>query len=483
MAGIGDDIYLRVGDARRDVRALLGRLEVRSWASGARALACVTVALALAYLPAHPGLDPAARHAMFILLVAAGLWITEAIPAFAVALVVMALAIVLLGDMGRPGGALGWERFVAPWASPMVWLFLGGFVLGRAASRTGLDRSVAMRALALFGPSPSGALLGLMGVAYVLSMFMSNTAATAMLLAVVAPILASVPPGDPLRKALALGVPVAANLGGMATLIGSPPNAIAVGALGESTIDFARWMLIGLPPSLALLVAAWLFLRWRYRSGVAAVTLASVEASIDAAGEPPERLSAWRRIIVVATLALTVGLWFTSSLHGIPTPVVSFLPITVFAAVGVMTPLDIRALGWDILLLLAGGLVLGVVVSTTGLAEWAVGHIPLGGLGPVSVALAAAFATVLLSNLMSNTAAANILVPVAIALTPHARPLSAATVALAASCAMALPISTPPNAIAYATRELDARDFLAVGVGVGVVGPLLVVGWASLVAP
>lgn len=475
------DADLRIGDERRDVRTILGRLEVRSWRQAVFALACILVAVAIAYLPAHAGLALAGRHALFVLVLAAGLWATEAIPAFAVGLVVMALAIVLLGDMGRGRAEAGWERFVAPWASPMVWLFLGGFVLGKAASRTGLDRSLAMRVLAAFGPSPSRTLFAMMGVAFVLSMFMSNTAATAMLLTVVTPIVASVPPGDPFRKALVLGVPVGANLGGMATLIGSPPNAIAAGALGEDALDFARWLAVGAPPALALLGLSYLLLRRLYPPTVARIDVSVVNASIDVAGAPLDALPAWRRLVVFVTLALTVTLWFTSHWHGVPTPVVSFLPITLFAAVGVMRGADLRTLGWDVLLLLAGGLALGVVVSSTGLAEWGVAQLPLDGGGRASLTLAAAYATALLSNVMSNTAAANILVPVAIALVPDAKPLAGVAVALAASCAMALPISTPPNSIAYASGEVAAKDFLVIGLVIAIVGPLLGVAWAMVV--
>jgi solute carrier family 13 (sodium-dependent dicarboxylate transporter), member 2/3/5 len=462
----------QVSDERREIRGITERLEVRSWLQGIQTLVCTAIAWSVSFLPLHEGLSDEGRRALFILLLAAGLWVTEAVAAYGVALLIVALEILLLGQLGR--GDDEWARFLAPWASPLLWLFLGGFVLGKAATKTGLDRWLARRVLQMSGTTPERALLGLMVVGFGLSMFMSNTAAAAMLVAVAGPIGAARPAGDPTRKALLLGVAVATNLGGMGTLIGSPPNAIAAGALGGlESFSFTRWMLVGLPPAIALFALAYLWLVLRYRP-VDTSRAPLPDATMDG------QLPIWRRLIALGVIGATLVLWMTGELHGVPTPVVSFLPISAFAATGILRPKDIRELPWDVLLLLFGGLALGLAVSETGLATWLVGSLPVGELGLLALALAAAYATVVLSNFMSNTAAATILIPLGIALAHGSEGLVAVPIALAASAAMCLPISTPPNAIAFASGELEGKDFLVIGLLMMVIAPAVVVAWCAL---
>lgn len=464
-----------LSEERRELRELLERLEVRSWRQGVLTVVCLALAWSFSYLPAHADLPEQGRHALFILLFAAGLWVTEAVASYGVALLVVGLEILLLGDMGRRAD---WDRFLAPWASPLLWLFLGGFVLGQAASKTGLDRWMARRVLMISGTTPARALLGLMVVGFVLSMFMSNTAAAAMLMAIAMPIAAARPNGDPSRRALLLGVAVATNLGGMATLIGSPPNAIAAGAVGgEGEIDFARWLLIGLPPALALFLVSYTLLRAWYPAQDGAAAPLPTFANLDVS----ERLPAWRQIIVMVVFTLTVILWMTGTWHGVPTPVVSFVPICLFAATGILRAADVRSLQWDVLLLLFGGLALGVAVTETGLASWMVARLPVQGLAPVALSLVMAYTTSILSNFMSNTAAATILVPVGVALAPGFEPLAAVSIALAASTGMCLPISTPPNAIAFSAGGLEGKDFMRIGLVLAFLCPALAVGWGALV--
>ena len=222
-------------DERREIRGILGKLEFSSGRSLAKFLLCVLAAASTYGLLGTAELSEAGRRMSFILVLAAGLWVTEAIPAFAVGLLIISLEI---GLLGRPDGvfaksAKDWEIFVHPWASPLIWLFFGGFVLAEAASKTGLDSWLSRSLLGWFGTRPSRVLLGVMAITFCFSMFVSNTATTAMMIAVIAPVVASLKDRDPFAKALLLGVPFAANLGGMATLIGSPPNAIAAGVLSS----------------------------------------------------------------------------------------------------------------------------------------------------------------------------------------------------------------------------------------------------------
>ena len=188
----------------------------------------------------------------------------------------------------------------------------------------------------------------------------------------------------------------------------------------------------------------------------------------------------WQRWLVIGVFLATISLWMTTALHGMPSPVVSFLPIVAFAVSGVLTAEDVRKLHWDVLLMLAGGLSLGVGVVETGLAEWIVSGLP-AGLGILPLTLALAYLTWLVSNFMSNTAAANILVPLGMTMGAGFEPLAVVPMALAASASMCLPVSTPPNAIAYATGKINSADLLQIGLLIGILAPLLAVLWCFVV--
>jgi sodium-dependent dicarboxylate transporter 2/3/5 len=468
-------------DTRSQARRILGAFRRSIPAALARVLACGLAAVAVALLPgffdgAYRELSLAAQIELGILVFAALLWMSEAMPAFAVALLVIGLQIALLG---RPGGPLvapgdvdGWRMFVAPWASPMMWLFLGGFVMAHSCTRTGLDRWMAAIALGRLTGGTAGMLAGVMAMTFLLSMFMSNTATAAMMLAVVGGLTRGLAASDSRPRALFLGVAVAASLGGMGTLIGSPPNAIAAGELaGGHAVDFLGWILVALPPALLLCALAYLFLWWRYLRG-------NPKEGFSLSAQLPAEPNNWRRRLVMSVFFVTVLLWMSESLHGIPTPVISFLPIVVFAITGVVGSDDLRQLPWEVLLLLAGGLSLGVGVEATGLAEWLVGLIPdgvsLAGLSVLLVLLA-----VTLSNMMSNTAAASLLIPIGAGLAGAGSPaMLVIPIALGCSAAMALPISTPPNALAFASGRVASRDFLGIGTFIGLAGTVLLVLWS-----
>lgn len=481
-------------DTRRAHRglALAGRIEFHSGRALAKIAVCLLIASAGAYLPEHAGLGDAARASLWILLLAAGLWISEAIPAFAVALLVIGLQILLLG---APGGPLAgpdeqnaWQTFTDPWAAPAMWLFFAGLVMARSAERTGLAAWIAQHALAATGGRGPLVLAAAMAVTTAFSMFISNTATAALMVAVLGPVLTSAREMDPRgRAALLAGVAFAANLGGMTTIISSPPNVIAAGLLAEvRPISFLEWLVLGAPLAFLLIggLTAVLALRVRGTSFAGPqpasrppALLGPVDRSVD-----PEAPWLWQKLIVMTVFTVTVLLWMTEAWHGLPAAVVSFLPIVALSVTGVIRREDMRALQWDILILLAGGLSLGIGVAESGLARWLAVRIAELPAAPWLLALALCYVTTLLSNLMSNTATANLILPMALALGLElGGPLLAAQfvlpVALAASSGMSLPISTPPNAIVHATGQLGARDLLGGGVMVGLLTPPLAVAW------
>ncbi len=492
-------------DAHKQIAGgLIHRLEFSSATALVKILSCLILAIAVFQLvPAVTVAPPAdmplrsesaageafsgsvelslpARWTLFILIFAAGLWATEAIPAFAVALLVIGLQILILGqprDLSADR-EIQWESFAATLGSPLIWLFFGGFVLAAAAEKTGLNRWFACEVLRRLGSRPGPLLAGSMGVTFIFSMFISNTAAATMMLAVMLPVVGTLGPHDRFRKAMVLGIACAANLGGMGTVIGSPPNAIAAGALAniQQPIDFFRWMIAAGPPALLMIVLVWGYLIYRYRPALKRLDFVAF-----AAASSPNHLPAWRRILVVFVFTITVLLWLTQSLHGIPSTVVAFVPICVLCAAGVLDADDICEIRWDVLLLIAGGLSLGLAVTETGLADWLVSSLPLDRLSSAAVILLLAYATMTISNVMSNTAAANIVVPIAIAMAVDAEAATVIPVAIGASAAMCLPISTPPNAIAYGTGQITSSDMIQAGIWIGILAPLVSVLWCSWV--
>jgi len=445
-------------------------------------LACLAGALALTLLPARTAeLDEPQRRALFIAALAAFLWISDAIPAFAVGMLVIALQVGLLGsERGGASDPSQWEGFAAVLGHPLIWLFFGGLVLAEGLARAGLDRRLAMAVLKRTGDRPAAVLGGTMALCFGLSTVMSNTATTAMVLAMFAPLLARLDDDEPFVRALVLGVAGAANVGGMASLIGTAPNAIAAGALanveGAPQVDFLRWLGLGLPVAAVLVVLLWALLLRAQRPRVEHLPMGDLlERDTDAPRTP-----LWMRLVVGGTAALTVGLWTTTQWHGIPTAAVAFVPIAVLTTSGVIGAGELRRLPWDVLFLLAGGLALGDVIVGTRLDHWLVGLLPLGGLPTPLVALALGYLTVLVSNLMSNTAATNLLIPIAFGLCAGREGPVALTIALAASGAMLLPIATPPNALAFGTGRLPVRAFLAPGALLALVAPPLALAWASL---
>jgi solute carrier family 13 (sodium-dependent dicarboxylate transporter), member 2/3/5 len=249
----------------------------------------VAVVLALAgyvlpYFVELPGLSPAGHRLLSVFLLAVVLWVSEAIPLFATSAVVILLLVLTLSSAAAPlawglaegfaaGGVPDYTVYFYCLADKVLILFLGGFFLAMGAAKFGLDRNLASLMLRPFGERPSRVLLGLMLITGTLSMWMSNTATCATIMAVVLPIIHRLPPGDRFRTALALGVPFAANLGGMATPVGSPPNAIALAALkGAGECSFPQWMMFALPLTLVLLGVAWLTLVALFRTETRAST-------------------------------------------------------------------------------------------------------------------------------------------------------------------------------------------------------------------
>lgn len=433
---------------------------------------------AITYFFKSPEFEDSTTYTLFIFAFAVGLWVSEAIPPFAVGVLIIGLEVALLGNSYYEGAPMDVAQYVNTWSSPIIWLMLGGFFIAEGMHKSRLDESLFNFTIKTFGLQPNRLLLGLMLTTMVASMIMSNTATTAMMIASVLPMLHKWGSKAMMTKRLLLGIPIAAGVGGMGTIIGSPPNAIAVGALENQgiQIDFLTWMAYGVPMAIVLTILCAFVLVWRFPAK------GNVEISFEPHPKTDNKILRRDRIIVTVTLAVTLLLWLTAPIHGFPTAVVAGIPIVCLTVSGVLTGMDIRRLPWDTLMLVAGGLSLGLAIEKTGLAIYIVEGLGLQNLPEWLIILSLAWLTALLSNIMSNTATATILLPIAFILLPDQLEFIGPIIGLCASTALLLPVSTPPNAIAYSTGLLEQKDFRFTGLLVGIAGPLLILLWMLIIS-
>ncbi len=454
---------------------------------------CVALFFTVLLMPADwiplPDINPIQQRLLAIFVLAAFLWILEPIPVFATSITIITLELMLLSTAGLSfavapykdsGLLLAYGHIFNAFSSPIIILFLGGFSLAVAASKYELDINLARVLLKPFGSNPKFVMLGLMLITAVFSMFMSNTATTVMMLAILAPVLSLLPDNDPGAKGLVLAIPVAANLGGIGTPIGTPPNAIALQYLqGENAISFGTWMLFGVPFVVVMLALAWFILLWYFPAKTREMNI-NIKRKF--------RTSP-RAMIVYVTFVVTILLWLTTSFHGMNSYVVAIVPLAIFTATGIINKEDLKLFNWDVIWLVAGGIAIGLALSATGLANEFALAIDFSILPLAAVILGMALLCYVMANLMSNTATANLLMPVAAAVATtligseqlaYATPLLL-VVALSASMGMVLPVSTPPNALAYSSGLINTNDMAKVGLTVSAIGLTIIVAVSLLV--
>ncbi|MGF1713963.1 SLC13 family permease [Photobacterium chitinilyticum] len=454
----------------------------------------ILIPLLILILPASAfpveGLTVIQQRVIAIFLLAALCWVLEPIPIYATSVVIIVLELLLLSNKGLYlfragegqayfGELLTYSDIMATFASPIIMLFLGGFFLAMAATKYRLDVNLARVLLKPFGTQPKYVMFGLMLITAIFSMFMSNTATTAMMLSILAPVIALFGAKDPGKIAFALCIPVAANIGGIGTPIGTPPNAIALKYLtGENLITFGEWMFFGVPFVAVLLVFAWMLINMLYPAKQEKIEL-TIKGKF---------LKTPKAITVYITFALTIILWLMGSSHGMNSYTVALIPVAVFSLTGIINKEDLKKISWDVLWLVSGGIALGLALDQTGLARLLVHSIPFDSYSPYVVLAGSALLCLLMANFMSHTATANLLMPIMAALGTSMTslvPLGGEitlilVVTFAASLGMSLPISTPPNALAHATGHVQSNQMARVGVIIGVVGVLLsfVMIWA-----
>jgi sodium-dependent dicarboxylate transporter 2/3/5 len=439
----------------------------------------LAAALALTWLVAEPAFTQAQLSVLFLLWFSVGLWITEAVPPFAVGFFILAFLAFALGTSLFTDAPQDVRIYINTFSSPVIWLMMGGFLLASAMTKTRLDADIIRITMRVCGTDPRRLLFGLMAVTMVFSMLISNTATTAMVMAALMPVLSRLGKGSPTAKALVLGIPIAATTGGMGTILGSPPNAIAVGVLADagSPMSFLGWIVYGLPLSIALTLLAWKVLVRKYMRDAAPISLADAPAG-DAI--TPEFRA--KRITVFATVVATLALWLTSPLHHLGAAAVAAVPLVVFPMTRILKGEDIRGIGWDTLILVAGGLSLGTALQHTGLLSLYAGRMSELPVPAIAFYVILAYATMAFSNVMSHTATSTVLIPLGIAILPGNATEVCMIIGLSASTALFLPVSTPPNAIAYSTGLIEQKDLRLGGSLIGFLGPAVIIIWVLLLS-
>ena len=420
------------------------------------------------------------------------MWILEIVSSWATSIAIIVLMLLFCSDSGiapmvNPevvGSVLSHKGIMASFADPVIMLFIGGFVLAIAATKTGLDAQLAKVLLKPFGTRSEMVLLGFLLITGLFSMFVSNTATAAMMLTFLAPVFRQLPPEGKGRIALAMSIPVAANLGGMGTPIGTPPNTIALKYLNDPEglnmgLGFGQWMMFMFP-----LVVVLLFISWRILLKFFPFTQKTVELKIDG-----EMQKGFQSKVVIFTFILAIVLWLSDQFTGINANTVAMIPFCVFALTGVINKRDLEQINWSVIWMVAGGFALGYGLNSSGLAANAVESIPFGNLSPLLILILGGAICYLLSNFISNSATAALLMPILAivcgAMGDKLDPIGGTStvligVAIAASSAMILPISTPPNALAFATGYVKQNEMAKMGIIMGIVSMVLGFGLVYL---
>lgn len=463
----------------------------------------VTLSLVVALLPTDTfgiaGLTVVHQRIIALFIFAALMWLTETMPSWVTSMVVVTVmlftvstsAFSFLRPVNEAGeivadGLVPFKSIMACFANPTIMLFIGGFVLAIGLTKVKLDVVLARVLLKPFGTRSEIVLLGFILVTAIFSAFVSNTATAAMMLAFLTPVLRSLPADGKGRIALALAIPVGANLGGMITPIGTPPNMIALDYLSSQGmgISFVDWTLRMAPFVILLLLLAWLLLRILF-------PFKQKNIKIEIEGDVKWNYHTWS---VIVAFAVTIFMWmFGTDLWGLDTNVVAMLPIAIFCATGILTRRDLEEINWSVLWMVAGGFALGVALNYTdgtspALSKLIVESVPFDEFSPLMVMIIAGVICFGFSNFISHSAATSLLVPVLGVVAgglgssldefggPQAMLIG---IAIASSVSMILPISTPPNAIAHSTGFIKQKDMMLVGIIIGILG--LVLGYGMLI--
>jgi sodium-dependent dicarboxylate transporter 2/3/5 len=431
-------------------------------------------------------------------------WATEAIPVPVTAF----LPLVVF----EPLGISSLREAAAPYANPTIYLFLGGFMMALAIDRWNLHRRIALAVIDNTGTDGRRLIGGFMLVCAVLSMWMTNTSTTIMLLPIVLSVSAVMRDNIPnlsektrqdFQIAMLLGLAYSASIGGLATLIGTPPNALLMGFMAENygiEISFARWMLVGIPVSFVMLPIAWLLLtRVLFPCDIPANEavrnhLHKLRVELGAMSIPERRIGIIFVCLIMSWMLrrpisdwLGIGGLSDAGIVMIAAMLLFILPSGDAKQPRLMTWEDVTRLPWGVLILFGGGLSLAAAVSDSGLALWLGEQLaPLNAWGTAVLVVASVALVIFLTELTSNLATTATLLPVmgAIAIQAGVPPIVLTVpITIAASCAFMLPVATPPNAIVFSTGAISIPQMVRAGILLNLIGIVIVSVAAWFLAP
>nr|WP_244241753.1 DASS family sodium-coupled anion symporter [Leptospira jelokensis] len=414
------------------------------------------------------GLTPAQEINLAIALLVSFLWITELIPLYVTGFLVLFLELIWLIPGWGPG-APKTITFLSCYFSETILLFLGGFVISSAISFYGLDSTIASFVIKKTKGSAYLLVLSLGMATAFLSCFMNNTATAAMMLGLVSSMMKSLEEGSPLRKSILFMVPFSANLGGIGTPVGTLPNVIGIAYLQEKgfPIGFLEWMAFAFPVFLVSVFALSGILYIVYlkkEKGNSSLHLIGIQDSTNSFPKNKRNLSIF--VILVTILG-----WISSDWHGISNGTVALFPVIVFFGFSLLDLKEFRNLSWDVLILMGGGIALGKAFEETGLAKHFVSLFLLGESSQLSLFLFFSILSLLLSCFLSNTSVANLILPITMGLPGDLILPAAIGATIGASLAMPLPVSTPPNALAFSYGGIRSIEMVKIG------GSISIVAW------
>jgi sodium-dependent dicarboxylate transporter 2/3/5 len=419
-------------------------------------------------LPSEFGEMPRRTLAIFVFAIL--FWAFEVIDLYATSIWI----VVFLSFFVRSQeGTRDYSLYFSSLANPVILLFFGGFILAAAVRKHRIDEWILVKILSLAGPNPKAVLAAVLGAGAFFSLWISNTAAAAMVFALCTPLLGRLSQDDPMRKSIPLAVAFGTNVGGMGTPIGTPPNAIVLGILREygHEIGFGAWMAMAIPLVVLILILIFFLLWWFFPSRGEQLHFKVDHSS--------PLSSSGKKTMAIGTLMIL--LWVFGSWVGISESWVALAGVATLASMGLVQIEDLHRIEWHVLLLMWGGLALGTGIENSRIIpsdlSFLTGHHYLG------VIAVFCLAALFMSTFISNTATANLLLPFAVGIASVETALIAIPVALSCSLAMSLPVSTPPNAIAYSSGFLKTADMVKAGVIAGVASLLLILAGFQWVIP
>ncbi len=403
------------------------------------------------------------------------LWLTELIPLAASSLIIPVIIVIAKIDNAR--GAL------AGFSEPIIFLFLAGFLMAEAMKRSGLDEYISLRLISVVPAKPKVLILSMMVLSSVFSMFMSNTAAVAVLIPIAVQLLNTSDMNDiAYKRTMVLGIAYAATIGGIGTMIGTPPNIIAISFLEEYNskyaINFAQWLLIGLPVVFVMIPITFIYLWYIFHPTIDDERLKKAKTTSIKNMAKQNKMTT-NQIIVSIIFLFIITMWLTTSIHKISASIIAVIGAILFYFTGQIKQEDLNKINWNALLTFGGGLSLGYVIIETGLADYiAIKFSLLGNIPSVLIIIIVAIISLILTAIASNTASAAILIPIIMpvgaSLGIHPI-LLAVVVAIGCSVDFALVIGSPPTMMAYSTGIFKTDEIFKIGIILDVIGIITVI--------